>query len=64
MQITVGIVAAKPMHRKHWNRLGFRGGYLVTVKPEFRSSRLVAVSSLPQPRPVECTQSAPAVGGG
>lgn len=46
------------------NRPGFRGGRLVKVKPGFRSSRQVAESSLPQPRPVEYTQSAPAVGGG
>ena len=46
------------------NRPGFRGGCLVKVKPGFRSSRRVADSSLPQPRPVEYTQSAPAVGGG
>ncbi len=46
------------------NRPGFRGGCLVKVKPGFRSSRRVAGSSLPQPRPVEYTQSVPAVGGG
>ena len=46
------------------NRPGFRGGQLVKVKPGFRCSRRVADSSLPQPRPVEYTQSAPAVGDG
>ena len=46
------------------NRPGFRGGRLVKVKPGLRSSRRVADSSLLQPRPVEYTQSAPAVGGG
>ena len=48
----------------HLNRPGFHGGCLVKVKPGFRSSRRVAGSSLPQLRPVEYTQSAPAVGGG
>lgn len=46
------------------NRPGFGGGQLVKVKPGFQSSRRVADSSFPQPRPVEYTQSAPAVGGG
>ena len=46
------------------NRPGFRGGCLVKVKPGFWFSRRVAESNLPQPRPVEYTQSAPAVGGG
>ena len=46
------------------NRPGFHGGWLVKVNPGFRSSRQVAESSLPQPRPVEYTQWAPAVGGG
>ena len=50
--------------KDYLNRPGFRGGCLVKVKPGFRSSRRVADSSLPQPRPVEYTQSAPAVGGG
>ena len=46
------------------NRPGYRGGQLVKVKHLSRSSLRVADSSLPQPRPVEYTKSAPAVGCG
>lgn len=45
------------------NRPGFHGGRLVEVNLLSRSSRRDADSSLPQPRPVEYTQWAPAVGG-
>ena len=44
------------------NRPGIRGGCLVKVKPGIRSSRRVADSSLLQPRLVEYTQLARAVG--
>ena len=54
--------AAMELYRE-MNRPGFRGGRLVKVNLLSLSSRRVADSSWPQPRQVEYTQSAPAVGG-
>jgi hypothetical protein len=48
----------------HVKHPGFRGGRLVKVNQLSLSSRRVAESSLPQPRLVEYTQWAPAIGGG
>ena len=49
--------------RAELNRPGFRGGRLVKVNQLSLSSRQVAESSLPQPRPVEYSQWVRVVGG-